>query len=194
MRLSRPSRSWLVAHGKLFVVTIFPIKLTNGDPAFVQLSRIAVIDLEASGLGSAGFPTEIGWCLLHDDRTINTSGACLIRPAAKWTTYGNAWSPASERLTGISRVMLDRDGLSPREAVERFLAAVGDRDVFSDEPDFDTHWLAMLMDAAEISVGDRSLSDVKRLTGDWTVEADEPPRHRAEADARRLALALSRLR
>jgi DNA polymerase III epsilon subunit-like protein len=158
----------------------------------VQLSRIALIDLEASGLGSNSYPTEIGWCLLHDDGTISASGACLIRPAGKWTTYSNAWSLASERLTGITREMLDRDGVSPRQAAERFLAAVGDRDLYSDEVDFDRHWLAMLADAAGISLGERKLGDLKRLAGhiDQTVGSGELLRHRAEADARRLALAL----
>jgi DNA polymerase III epsilon subunit-like protein len=172
-------------------MTILPIKLTNDD-AVILLSRIAVIDLEASGLGSASYPTEIGWALLHDDGSITTSGACLIRPAAKWTIYTSAWSAASERLTGISQEMLDRDGLPPREAAARFLEAVGDRDLYSDEVDFDRHWLAMLFDAAGVALGERNIGDVKRLTGDWTVGADEPPRHRAEADARRLALTLSR--
>jgi hypothetical protein len=169
---------------------------TEAQPtsARVQLSRVALIDLEASSLGSASFPTEIGWCLLHDDGSISTSGACLIHPTAKWTVYGNAWSPVSERLTGISQEMLDKDGVPPRDAVERFLAAVEDRDLYSDEVDFDSHWLGMLLDAAGISLGERKLGDVKRLTGHWTIEAEEPPFHRAEADARRLALALSRLR
>jgi hypothetical protein len=168
---------------------------TKGDEVAVGLSRIAVIDLEASSLGSASYPTEIGWCLLHDDGSI-TSGACLIRPAARWTIYGNAWSPVSERLTGISQEMLDRDGLSPREAVERFLAAVGDRDLLSDELDFDTHWLGMLLDAAGISLGERRLGDLSefiRRSG-LTPKFDGPPSHRAEADARRLASALTPLR
>jgi DNA polymerase III epsilon subunit-like protein len=123
-----------------------------------------------------------------------TSGACLIRPAAKWTTYGNAWSPASEGLTGITREMLDRDGLPPTEAVDRFLEAVGDRDLYSDEVDFDTHWLTMLADAAGVSLGERTLGDLNefmRRSG-LTPKFDEPPRHRAEADAVRLALALRR--
>jgi hypothetical protein len=140
-------------------VSILPVKLTDDDTV-IPLSQIAVIDLEASSLGSASYPTEIGWCLLRDDGTIDTSGACLIRPAAKWTTYGNAWSRASERLTGITREMLDHDGLSPGDAVERFLEAVGDRDLYSDEVDFDRHWLAMLVDAAGISLGERKLGDL----------------------------------
>jgi hypothetical protein len=168
--------------------------VTDDSALGFLLSRIAVIDLEASGLGSASYPTEIGWAIINDDGTI-TSGACLIRPAAKWTTYTNAWSAASERLTGISREMLDRDGLPPREALERFLEAVGDRDLYSDQPDFDAHWLAMLMDAAGISLGERKLGDLNQFMQRWglMLKFDEPPRHRAEADARRLALPLSRL-
>jgi hypothetical protein len=92
--------------------------------------------------------------------------------------------------------MLDRDGVSPREAAERFIAAVGDRDLYSDEVDFDRHWLTMLANAAGVSLGERKLRDVTCLIEQIgsTVEADEPPRHRAEADARRLAMALSRSR
>jgi DNA polymerase III epsilon subunit-like protein len=172
-------------------VVLFPIKLMNDDRV-IPLLRIAVIDLEASSLGSASYPTEIGWCLLQDDGSISTSGACLIRPAGKWTTYANAWSPASERLTGISQEMLDRDGVSPREAMERFLDAVGDRDLYSDEVDFDRHWLTMLFDAAGVSLGVRKLGDLNEFAqrSGLTLKFDEPPRHRAEADARRLAFAL----
>jgi hypothetical protein len=175
-------------------VTIFPIRLPDDDTV-IPLSRVAIIDLEASSLGSASYPTEIGWAILHDDGSI-TSGACLIRPAAKWTMYANAWSPASERLTGISRKMLDQDGLPTRDAMARFLDAVGDRDLFSDEPDFDRHWLTMLVDAAGVPLGERRLGDMKRLIGQGgsAFQLGEPPRHRAEADARRLALSLSRAR
>jgi hypothetical protein len=59
----------------------------------------------------------------------------------------------TERLTGLSQDMLDRDGLPPREAVERVLAAVRDRDLYSDEVDFDRQWLAMLFNAARLSLG-----------------------------------------
>ena len=112
--------------------------------------EVATLDLEASSLGSASFPTKIGWALLHDDGTV-TSGGCLIRLAAKWTMYASAWSPASERVTaGITREVLDRDGVAPRDAMARFLAAVGDRDLYSDQADFDFHWLTMLAAAAGV--------------------------------------------
>jgi hypothetical protein len=34
------------------------------------MSRIAFIDLEASGLGSATFPTEIGWAIIGEDGSV----------------------------------------------------------------------------------------------------------------------------
>jgi hypothetical protein len=60
-------------------VTILPIKLTNDDRV-IQLSRIAVVDLEASGLGSASYPTEIGWAIIQDDgATPNMRWFCRSR-------------------------------------------------------------------------------------------------------------------
>ena len=82
----------------------------------VQVQGIAFIDLEASSLGSASFPTEIGWAIIREDGSVE-SGSCLIRPPAKWTFYRNAWSAVSERLTGIAREILDQDGLPPSEAL-----------------------------------------------------------------------------
>jgi hypothetical protein len=152
----------------------------------LSLQRIAFVDLEASSLGSASYPTEIGWAIVQEDGSVE-SGACLIRPPAKWTIYRNAWNPASERLTGITREMLDRDGVPPSEAMRRFLHAIGDRDLFSDEPDFDAHWLGMLAEVAGTSIAGRNLGNAKKLIQRM---AGEPPRHRAEADARRLALML----
>ena len=109
--------------------------MTTGDTR-AGLQRMAFIDLEASGLGSASFPTGISWAIVRKDGSLN-SGSCLLRPSAKWTFYRNAWSAASERLTGITRAMLDEDGLPPSQALTRFLEAVGDRELFSDDPEFD---------------------------------------------------------
>jgi hypothetical protein len=107
----------------------------------------------------------------------------------------NAWSTTAERLTGITRDMLDRDGLPPGEAVARFVKLVSNRDVYSDQPDFDTHWLDMLFDAAGIPVGNLKLSNAARLVDqtDAVLQFDGPSVHRAEADARRLAYAVARI-
>jgi hypothetical protein len=97
------------------------LKLSNISAP--EMPRIAFIDLEASGLGSNSFPTEIGWAVICEDGPV-VSDSCLIRPPAKWTLYANAWSTASEHLTGITRAMLDKRGLPPSEALKRFLDAV----------------------------------------------------------------------
>jgi hypothetical protein len=161
----------------------------------VDLTKAAFIDLEASSLGSASFPTEIGWAVVREDGSID-SGACLIRPTARWMVHSNAWSAASERLTGITKELLDREGSAPRDAIRRFLETVGNRELFSDEPDYDNHWLNMLADAAGIALGSRSISDVKLLMAVGAASLIHPllddgtPRHRAETDARRLARAV----
>ena len=160
------------------------------------IRQIIFIDFEASSLSSASFPTELGWAEVLPDGAI---GSCsyLIGPAAKWTVFANAWSAASERLTGISREMLDREGLPPAEVMKRFLAAVGDRDLFSDEVEFDQHWLGMLADVAGVDLAGRKIGDARKLIeaagGDLGAAANsDEPRHRAGPDARRLALLYAR--
>src|SRR5438067_10930728 len=96
-------------------------------------------------------------------------------------------------MTGITMEVLEKTGLAPREALARFLDAVANRDLFSDQPDFDNHWLGMLAEAAGVSPGMRKISDIQvllkgRLSNFQTAPAS---RHRAEPDARRLALAVA---
>lgn len=151
-------------------------------------NQVAFIDIEASSLGSSSYPTELGWAIITDDSEV-VSSSCLIKPPPKWTLYANAWSDASERLTGITRPLLDQSGLHPREVMERFLRDVGKRDLFSDNPDFDAYWLAMLADAAGTSVEAHKIGDAKRIIGSTSLLCE--PRHRAEADARALAAAFA---
>src|ERR1700732_1450751 len=149
---------------------------------------IAFVDLEAAGLGSNGYPTELGWAVVHDDGSI-ISDSSLIRPTARWTMYANAWSATSERLTGISREMLDRGGLRPIDVMRQFLAAVEGWELFSDEPDFDRHGLGMLAEAALVDLAGWEIGDAKKLIGNDGLKGDlSGPRHRAGPDARRLAL------
>jgi hypothetical protein len=151
------------------------------------------IDLEASSLGSASFPTEIGWAWLDSSTGIVSSGSRLIRPTGSWVLYSSAWSAASERLTGITRAMLEREGVSPDEAMRQLIEVIGVRQPLSDAPGFDEYWLAMLAEAANavpIKLGDARA--VIRETASRTgikydeAERESPVRHRAEADARRL--------
>ena len=162
------------------------------DVTATEAQRYAFVDLEASSLGSGSFPTEIGWATIQEGKI--RSGASLITPAAKWLRSSTAWNPASQRLTGITKEMLDRQGSPPREAMRRFLAAVRERLVLSDEPDFDAFWLGQLAEAADvdpIKLADAKSTIIEVARNGQTfgdIAKEFPVRHRAEADARRLAL------
>ena len=89
--------------------------------------------------------------------------------------------------------MLDQHGLSPIDVMRRFLAAVEGCELYSDEPDFDRHWLGMLAEAALVDLAGREIGDAKKLNGkargSATLRRDpDGPVHRAGPDARRLAL------
>jgi DNA polymerase III epsilon subunit-like protein len=166
------------------------------DVTATEAQRYAFVDLEASSLGSGSFPTEIGWATIQEGQI--RSGACLITPTAKWLRSSTAWNPASQRLTGITKEMLDRQGVSPSEAMRRFLAAVDNRLTLSDEPEFDSFWLGQLAEAADadpIKLGDAKavINEASRDGRDFAkIGAEFPVRHRAEPDARRLAMIYAR--
>jgi hypothetical protein len=90
--------------------------------------------------------------------------------------------------------MLERDGVAPAEAMKRFMEAVGDRELFSDEPDFDAHWLDMI--AAGASIPAREIGNAKSLIDRRCLATGSKfgvcrSSHRAEPDARKLAIAFA---
>lgn len=169
------------------------------------MAEFAFIDCEASSLRSGSFITELGWAAVINPATrrIHT-GACLIKPLPKWLRVSNGWDPMSEKLTGISRQLLDQDGISPSAAITRFLNEVGDQRLFSDEPSFDQFWLEQLFGAAGVDLAGRKLGDAKKLLAEAAARHPIPKtalaraeefaarqvtnRHRAEPDAQRMAL------
>jgi hypothetical protein len=99
-------------------VTILPIKLT-GDDTVIPLSRIAVIDLEASGLGSASFPTRNRLDdppRRRDDQHVRD---LPDPPGREMDGLLEYWSPVSERMTGISRAILPETGCRPGRLAAR---------------------------------------------------------------------------
>jgi hypothetical protein len=95
------------------------------------------IDLEATGFGPESYPIEVAWSLPSGEIR-----RCLISPASVpgWT----AWDPAAERVHGIDRDRLLRNGWPPDYVVERLESDLAGATVFSDAPDFDAAWLARL--------------------------------------------------
>jgi hypothetical protein len=98
------------------------------------------LDVEATGFGPESHPIEIAWS--------DTSGAInryLIDPTpiAGWT----AWDPAAERVHGIDRERLVRNGWPPDFVAERIAEDLGGRTVYTDAPDYDARWLGRLFHA-----------------------------------------------
>lgn len=100
---------------------------------------IVFLDFEASGLGKRGFPVEVGW--------VGEEGmeeGHLIRPAAGW----DEWDAQAERIHGITRERLLREG-APHDAVaRRMLDVLSGHQLFASAPSWDGQWLSRLLRAA----------------------------------------------
>ncbi len=165
-----------------------------------EIPEFAFFDFESSGLGPESFPTELGWAILTGPGTVET-GSALIRPEPAWLAVPGCWSIQSQIVTGITRAMLESDGLPASEALERFRVAVGSRLLVSDAPEFDGHWLQQLAMAAMVdwpllrpiveyySVMGQVADGVDILMAENTARQHWPNRHRAADDAGRLAWA-----
>lgn len=158
----------------------------------------ALIDFEASCLPEYGqsFPIEVAIA-----RIDGQSCAWLIRPAPAWQYWD--WSPDAENLHGISREMLDREGLPPAEVLAGMLDFVRDCDVYADA-DLDQYWLEVLCHAAGLPLPFpvRYLGELLQKRGytrpQVVASLDEakrrlPKEHLAREDAKRLALSVKLL-
>ena len=103
------------------------------------------LDCEASSLGVASYPTEVGW-----SRPDGSIASLRINPYAieDWTD----WDPVAQGLTGISRELLHKEGHPPRYVAQRLNAELHDRRVYTSAPNFDRAWLGVLFDAADIEM------------------------------------------
>jgi hypothetical protein len=161
---------------------------TGAFPKAGRSSPIAFIDLEASGLGSNSWPIEVGWAFESGAPT-----SMFVRPAPSWPL--EAWDENAQRLHGITRERLHREGRDPREVADALNEALTGSAVFSDAPDWDGFWLFRLFSAAGAKQ-DFALQDFGRLVrplagfGEAALLAQatrlSPRNHRASGDARHL--------
>ncbi|SDW74779.1 3'-5' exonuclease [Marinobacter mobilis] len=101
----------------------------------------AFIDFEASSLDLiASYPIEVGLCL--PDGTLHS---WLIHPHVLWKD----WSESAERIHGISRETLEREGVPVSEVAQQ-LNDLLDGHVFCDAWTFDSFWLHRLFRAANL--------------------------------------------
>ncbi|WP_395329600.1 hypothetical protein WBP06_15580 [Novosphingobium sp. BL-8H] len=153
----------------------------------------ALIDFEASCLPEHGqsYPIEVAIA-----RTDGESRAWMIRPLEAWKHWD--WSEEAEALHGISRAMLECDGLPAAQVLAEMTEFVGGCAVYSDA-ELDEYWLEVLCQGLHAS-----LPFPIRYLGEWmmsrgytrpqVVAALEqaktllPKEHLAREDAKRLAM------
>lgn len=100
---------------------------------------LVFMDFEASSLGKRSFPVEVAW-VFEDGR----SEAHLIRPAPGWQD----WDAGSERIHGLSRAVLERDGAPHDMVARRMIDALTGHDLLASAPSWDGKWLSVLLRAA----------------------------------------------
>lgn len=158
----------------------------------------ALIDFEASCLPEYGqsYPIEVAVA-----RIDGTSRAWLIRPVEAWRYWD--WSDEAEALHGISREMLEAEGLPPGQVLAEMADFVQDCSVYADA-DLDEYWLEVMCQGAGAKLpfpvhylGEffvergftrpqvvAALEEAKRLL---------PKEHLAREDAKRLAMVVKLL-
>jgi hypothetical protein len=158
-------------------------------------------DCEASSF--EGFPIEVGWAFPDPGSGTIASESHLIIPPLEWAIR-ESWDRAAERLHGIALADLYRSGRRPAEVARRMNEALNGRGLFSDDR-HDAVWLRLLFDATGLTplfiiattnarqliaeaATERGLSDDAYDRARTLADAKEPRRHRAEADARHLAV------
>lgn len=160
--------------------------------------RIVAIDFEASCLPRHGrsYPIEVG---ISEDGI--TARSWLIRPAACWAGWD--WTDEAERLHGLSRERILREGQPVGEVARALAEAIGDAMPVADNV-LDNAWMRTLCRAAAIPAFARvrPVSELFEQQGlvsgtilDAVARVDRLGlgRHRAGDDARWLAALLAEL-
>jgi hypothetical protein len=110
------------------------------------ISGILALDIEASGLGPASYPIEIGWVPLDAaGRPQGPASAFLIRPHPSWDL--DAWDAQAEALHGMTRADLERDGQPVAQAALRLAVAAAGRTILVTAQE-DRAWIDMLVHTA----------------------------------------------
>lgn len=149
-----------------------------------------IIDFEASSLRKTSHPIEVAW-----GEGPETIKSFLLNPdyMDNWTD----WDPRSFQFHGITQEELRRKGADPREVAGQMVAELAGREVYSDEPQYDTRWKNRLLsdsgyDPSVIRITDLNLYLKHRINAAsycktfndlvCSFECCETRRHRAGVD------------
>lgn len=118
------------------------------------------LDFEASSLSrTRSYPIEVAWN--SEDGSIESH---LISPAsiADWTD----WDTESEKIHGIERDELIRNGKPPQWVCQRMIEQLAGKTVYTDAPRFDGMWLAKLFSVFDANTPAFELGDIDDLVID----------------------------
>jgi hypothetical protein len=98
------------------------------------------LDVEATGFGPNSYPIEIAWNDEHGE-----IHRCLIDPTSvpSWTE----WGVEAERVHGIDRERLLRNGWPPEYVANRLVEDLRGKTIYTDAPDYDARWVGKLFSA-----------------------------------------------
>ena len=153
-------------------------------------------DIEASSLGPASWPIEVGWATVAPDLSV-TATAILIRPEPDWLD----WSAQAQGVHGIDLAFAREHGRPASEVAQAINEAFGFGVVFSDACEWEVQWTKRLFAAVGVRrtwrIGDalpllRATASTASDNHWLTARLSETRPHRA--DARLLAEAYSELR
>jgi len=167
--------------------------MTNTIPVFY--------DCEASSLD--GVPIEIGWASIKVNTDVIISEGHLIRPPPDWPVE-ESWDPVAEDLHGISLSHLKTHGRPVWEIARRMNNVLEGRELFADSP-LDEVWLRRIFEEtgldpaftvrrtdAEVLISGLAVNRGLDAGTYGRIKATAahlaPHQHRAEADARHLAV------
>ncbi|RIX99190.1 transcriptional regulator [Aureimonas flava] len=134
---------------------------------------IVFLDFEASSLARRSFPVEIAWVFETGEAESH-----LIRPAADWTD----WDREAERIHGIDRATLERDGRPPERLARRMLEVLEPHALFASAPSWDGKWLSVLLRGGGLPRHALRLADTEEARG-AAVARHLGPERAAEAQA-----------
>lgn len=157
--------------------------------------KIAILDVEASALDTGSFPIEVGVAIARGPSEPIRVGAKLIRPTKEWLEIG-VWSKSSEAVHGIPLELVQQEGEAMESVCDWLNALLGNNTIVAtDAPRYDQDWLDTLFAASGREQQFR-IHDFQVLTRDFSADQHrqlnyllgrDPPPHRADEDAMRLA-------
>lgn len=144
-----------------------------------------IIDIEASGFGSKGYPIEIG-LVLEDKQT----WCALIKPETHW----QHWDNQAESVHHISRATLEEHGKPAMHIVTQLNTILANKVVYSDGWAHDYVWLHQLFESVNQTPSFK-LQDLRYIlssqqmqnwhdTKEEVIQSLQAVRHRASADAK----------